>query len=57
LDLGYELHQAASFNDTIGYYNFTNIRYAAPPLRNLRFAPPQPAAVNRSVIQTGNIPR
>ncbi|KAH7110372.1 carboxylesterase family protein-like protein [Dendryphion nanum] len=57
VDLGYELHQAASFNNTGGYYNFTNIRYAAPPLGNLRFAPPQPPAMNRSVIETGNTPR
>lgn len=43
--------------DAGGYYNFTNIRYAAPPLGNLRFAPPQPPAVNRSAIETGNMPR
>ncbi|KAL8662681.1 MAG: hypothetical protein Q9202_004465, partial [Teloschistes flavicans] len=27
---------------TGAYYNFTNIRYAAPPLGQLRFLPPQP---------------
>lgn len=30
VDLGYEIHQAALFNETGRYYNFSNIRYAAP---------------------------
>ncbi|PKY01112.1 carboxylesterase family protein [Aspergillus campestris IBT 28561] len=54
VDLGYELHRAFSLNASTGLYNFTNIRYAAPPLGNLRFrAPVPPAAENRSLIQTG----
>ncbi|KAH7085808.1 carboxylesterase family protein-like protein [Paraphoma chrysanthemicola] len=57
VDLGYEIHQAANFNETGGFYNFTNIRYGAPPLGDLRFAPPQRPAVNRSVVQNGEIPR
>lgn len=40
-----------------GYYNFSNIRYAAPPLGALRFTTPQPPAVNRSVIQDGSVAR
>lgn len=30
VDLGYERHQAAFFNETGQFYNFSNIRYAAP---------------------------
>ena len=30
VDLGYERHQAALYNSTGQFYNFTNIRYAAP---------------------------
>ncbi|KAF2815071.1 carboxylesterase family protein-like protein [Mytilinidion resinicola] len=57
VDLGYELHQAASFNATGGFYNFSNIRYAAPPLGNLRFTVPKPPAVDRSKVQTGSVGR
>lgn len=53
IDLGYELHQASSFNSVGQLYNFTNIRYAAPPTGALRFRAPQPPVQNRSVIQTG----
>lgn len=35
------------------FYNFTNIRYAAPPTGELRFRAPQPPSTDRSVIQTG----
>ncbi|KAF2194226.1 alpha/beta-hydrolase [Zopfia rhizophila CBS 207.26] len=52
VDLGYELHQ-----ETGDYYNFTNIRYAAPSLGNIPFALPQPPAVNRPAIETGSIGR
>ena len=54
VDLGYELHQAIAYNDTGAYYNFSNIRYAAPPLGNLRFSPPQQPTTNRNTTQTGN---
>ncbi|KAF2704258.1 carboxylesterase family protein-like protein [Pleomassaria siparia CBS 279.74] len=50
VDLGYELHQASSFNDTGNFYNFSNIRYAAPPVR---FAAPVVPVTNRSSVQTG----
>ncbi|EAW11658.1 carboxylesterase family protein [Aspergillus clavatus NRRL 1] len=40
VDLGYQRHQAISFNSTGQYYSFTNIRYAEPPLGSRRFAPP-----------------
>ncbi|EAW20417.1 carboxylesterase family protein [Aspergillus fischeri NRRL 181] len=57
VDLGYELHQASSFNNEHGWYNFSNIRYAAPPLGQLRFRPPVPPMTDRSEIQTGNVGR
>ncbi|KAE8350345.1 Alpha/Beta hydrolase protein [Aspergillus coremiiformis] len=53
VDLGYELHQAFSLDETTGLYNFSNIRYATPPLGNLRFRAPLPPKVNRSEVQTG----
>ncbi|KAI9932510.1 hypothetical protein ASPWEDRAFT_22285 [Aspergillus wentii DTO 134E9] len=53
VDLGYELHQAISLNETQGLYNFSNIRYAAPPLADLRFRAPIPPKPNRTTIQTG----
>ncbi|KAJ5783497.1 Carboxylesterase type B [Penicillium psychrosexuale] len=42
VDLGYQRHQAISFNSTGRYYQFSNIRYAEPPLGPLRFALPVP---------------
>ncbi|KAI9829586.1 MAG: hypothetical protein M1819_006091 [Sarea resinae] len=57
VDLGYEIYQANSLNATGAYYNFSNIRYAAPPLGNLRFAAPAPPAKNRTAIQTGSVGR
>lgn len=53
VDLGYELQRATLYNSTGGYYNFSNIRYAAPPTGSLRFSAPQPPAKNRSTVQTG----
>lgn len=40
-------------NQSNAYYNFSNIRYAAPPIGNRRWAPPAPPLVNRSIIQSG----
>ncbi|KAF2121871.1 carboxylesterase family protein-like protein [Lophiotrema nucula] len=54
VDLGYELHQASSFNDSGRFYNFSNIRYAAPPVR---FAPPEAPEENRAQINNGSIGR
>ncbi|KAH9829340.1 putative type-B carboxylesterase lipase family protein [Teratosphaeria destructans] len=53
VDLGYQLQQATLFNSTGGFYNFSNIRYAAPPTGKNRFDAPQPPAVNRSGVQQG----
>ncbi|KAL4935565.1 Alpha/Beta hydrolase protein [Aspergillus oleicola] len=38
----------------IGVYNFSNIRFAAAPVGDLRFAPPASPKVNRSLVQTGS---
>ncbi|KAF2470305.1 alpha/beta-hydrolase [Lindgomyces ingoldianus] len=57
VDLGYELHQASSFNESGGFYNFSNIRYASPPVGNLRFAAPEAPVENRTSVQTGNTGR
>ncbi|KAH0558532.1 hypothetical protein GP486_004813 [Trichoglossum hirsutum] len=54
VDLGYALYRASAFNSTGNYFNFTNIRYAAPPLGDLRFAAPAPPENNRSAgVQDG----
>ncbi|KAK5172923.1 uncharacterized protein LTR77_003045 [Saxophila tyrrhenica] len=53
VDLGYERHQAAYQNSTGNYYSFSNIRYAAPPVGDLRFRAPQPPKRNRGEVQTG----
>ncbi|KAJ4300669.1 hypothetical protein N0V90_002756 [Kalmusia sp. IMI 367209] len=48
---------ASGYNDTGRFYNFSNIRYAAPPVGQLRFAPPEAPAENRSIINNGTIGR
>jgi hypothetical protein len=53
VDLGYELQRATLYNNTGGYYNFSNIRYAAPPTGNLRFRTPRQPVKNRGTVQTG----
>ncbi len=53
VDLGYERQRATLVNETGGYYNFSNIRYAAPPTGNLRFRAPEAPARNRGQVQTG----
>ncbi|RDW61637.1 hypothetical protein BP5796_11529 [Coleophoma crateriformis] len=57
VDLGYATHQASLSisNQSNVYYNFSNIRYAAPPLGNLRFEATQPPLNNRSAgVQDGS---
>jgi hypothetical protein len=53
VDLGYELQRATLYNNTGAYYNFSNIRYAAPPTGNLRFRAPKKPQKNRGTVQTG----
>ncbi|OXV09623.1 hypothetical protein Egran_02614, partial [Elaphomyces granulatus] len=42
---------------TGGFYNFSNIRYAAPPVGNLRFQPPSEPETNRTSIDQGTVGR
>ncbi|KAG9239279.1 prolyl oligopeptidase-like protein [Amylocarpus encephaloides] len=49
VDLGYAVHQA-TINTTGNYYNFSNIRYAQPPVGTLRFsAPISPIGRNQTI--------
>ncbi|GME22918.1 Carboxylesterase type B [Neofusicoccum parvum] len=59
VDLGYGLYRASKleFNSNGGYYNFSNIRYAAAPVGNLRFRAPESPAINHSVINDGSFDR
>ncbi|CAI6338944.1 unnamed protein product [Periconia digitata] len=45
----------AQCGESGGFYNFSNIRYAAPPVGELRFAVPQEPAVNRSAVNIGDV--
>ncbi|KAH6645955.1 Alpha/Beta hydrolase protein [Truncatella angustata] len=56
VDLTYALHapQIATSPDERVYYNFSNIRYAAPPVGKLRFQAPEDPVNNRSAgVQDG----
>ncbi|KAI9824842.1 MAG: hypothetical protein M1819_000794 [Sarea resinae] len=56
VDLGYAIHRATTFNTTDQTFQFRNIRYAAPPIGDLRFQKPQLPGTNRSAgIQTGEV--
>ncbi|KAM6477064.1 alpha/beta-hydrolase [Trichoderma sp. SZMC 28011] len=55
VDLGYQVHRAISYNDTIKAYNFTNIPYAEPPVGNLRWRAPIPPKGVQKTIQDGSI--
>lgn len=54
VDLGYVKQRATVYNETNDWYIFKNIRFAAPPLGNLRFRKPQPPLPQKE-IQDGNI--
>ena len=54
IDLGYVKQQATEYNQTYDFYHFRNIRYAAPPLGDLRFRKPQPP-LPQAGIQNGDI--
>jgi hypothetical protein len=54
IDLGYVQQRATVYNSTNDYYVFKNIRFAAPPLGDLRFRKPTPP-VYEGKIQDGNI--
>lgn len=53
VDLGYSLYRATVLNETGAYYNFSNIRYAAPPTGDLRFRDPAPPLPNRTQVLDG----
>ena len=54
IDLGYVKQQATEYNQTYDFYHFRNIRYAAPPLGDLRFRKPKPP-LSQTGIQNGDI--
>ena len=54
IDLGYVRQQATEYNQTYDFYHFRNIRYAAPPLGDLRFRKPKPP-LPQAGIQNGDI--
>ncbi|PUU83163.1 Alpha/Beta hydrolase protein [Tuber borchii] len=54
IDLGYVKQQATEYNQTYDFYHFRNIRYAAPPLGELRFRKPKPP-LPQAGIQNGDI--
>ncbi|KAH6989796.1 Alpha/Beta hydrolase protein [Ilyonectria sp. MPI-CAGE-AT-0026] len=55
IDLGYERHQAISFNETERTYNFSNIRYAQAPVGDLRFRAPVPLKGHSKHLNTGSV--
>ena len=54
VDFGYARYKATTFNQTGQYYNFSNIRYAAPPLGNLRWQDPAPP-LKEDKINNGSV--
>lgn len=54
VDLDYQRQQANAYNASGRYYEFSNIRYAAPPTGANRFKAPSSPAVNRSAVQVGH---
>ncbi|KAL9624574.1 MAG: hypothetical protein Q9160_001238 [Pyrenula sp. 1 TL-2023] len=57
VDLGYEVHQARSYNQTGDTYSFTNIRYAQPPIGDLRFAAPVAPTGRDETVTDGSTSR
>lgn len=49
----YSIHSLTNAKETGQYYNFSNIRYAAPPLGKLRFAEPVPPDGRNTTINDG----
>ena len=56
VDLGYVKQQATLYNETGDYYVFSNIRFAAPPLGDLRWKKPAPPLKEKEV-QNGTFDR
>ncbi|KAI4166703.1 MAG: hypothetical protein LQ343_007826 [Gyalolechia ehrenbergii] len=55
VDLGYSRYRPTDLNYTGQYYNFSNIRYAAPPVGNLRWRAPQHPPTDRKHIKDGSL--
>lgn len=56
VDLGYQRQQANAYNTSAGYYNFSNIRFAASTTGKNRWRVPQPPSNNKT-LQTGDVAR
>ncbi|KAE9576801.1 hypothetical protein CGMCC3_g7305 [Colletotrichum fructicola] len=56
VDLPHERHQAISYIEDAGTYNFSNIRFAEPPVGDLRFRAPVPVKVSNTshVVNNGS---
>ncbi|KAL8938356.1 MAG: hypothetical protein Q9216_003936, partial [Gyalolechia sp. 2 TL-2023] len=54
VDLGYSRYRPIDLNHTGQYYNFSNIRYAAPPIGGLRWRPPQNPLKDRGRVKDGS---
>lgn len=48
-------HLLTYLQSTGGFYNFSNIRYAEPPVGNLRFRAPVPVTTKSNTIQNGSV--
>lgn len=54
VDLGYVQQQATYYDPEIDAFTFKNIRYAEPPIADLRFRPPLQPAPEMGGIQDGS---
>ncbi|KAI0169237.1 alpha/beta-hydrolase [Hypoxylon sp. FL1284] len=54
IDLPYASYRAAKYNSESDIYTFKNIRFAAPPVGDLRWAKPAPP-LNESGVQDGSV--
>lgn len=52
--LEYSTLQAAIYNETGDFYVYKNVRFAAPPVGNLRFQPPQPP-LQETTVNNGSV--
>ena len=60
IDLGYAKHAPTRTNTTstnIEYATYANIRFAQPPVGNLRFRKPQTPPPRNATLQDGRVPR
>ncbi|PGH11199.1 hypothetical protein AJ79_05041 [Helicocarpus griseus UAMH5409] len=55
VDLGYEIHQAMTFDPATETYKFSNIRFAQPPIGDLRFAAPVPPEGISDQVNRGEV--